>query len=278
MDTDLEEHRHHYEVERRLADRLRRASRPDRLRLYADVYETLFREVPEHPQLAGKRGSAERLQLVQVRLNLLGRLLTPESTFLEVGAGDCKLSIAVASRVANVVAVDVSETIAATQDQPENFRLAISDGVNIPVPEGSIDVAFSDQLIEHLHPEDAREHLENVYRSLSAGGCYLCITPNRLCGPADVSKYFSNTAEGLHLKEYTFRELGRLFRRAGFPRVRARTSIGGLFPDALLIPILPLAALETLLEALPWRLGYRMARSSRALQSLLRVILVGYRS
>ena len=46
-----EQLRHHYEVERELADRLRSASREERKQLYAGVYDELFRRVPDHPQL-----------------------------------------------------------------------------------------------------------------------------------------------------------------------------------------------------------------------------------
>src|SRR6187402_1088689 len=48
----------HYRVERRLADRLRRA--PDaeaRRRIFATMYDDLFREVPDHPRLRA-RGDA----------------------------------------------------------------------------------------------------------------------------------------------------------------------------------------------------------------------------
>ena len=44
--------RHHYEVERELAARLKRASRDDRTRLYNDVYNELYSRVPDIPHLA----------------------------------------------------------------------------------------------------------------------------------------------------------------------------------------------------------------------------------
>ena len=54
---------------------------------------------------------------------------------------------------------------------------------------------------------------------------YVCITPNRVSGPHDISKYFDDVATGFHLKEYTFRELRRLFEDIGFSRVTA--CVGG---------------------------------------------------
>jgi len=86
-----------------------------------------------------------------------------------------------------VYAVDVSVEAVGAIDPPENFSLIISDGVSVPVPGGSVDVAWSAQLMEHLHPDDAREQLGNIYRALKPGGVYICITPNRISGPHDIS-------------------------------------------------------------------------------------------
>jgi hypothetical protein len=46
--------REHYEVERELADALRRAGPHERRSLYATLYDELFRRVPHHPQLTRK--------------------------------------------------------------------------------------------------------------------------------------------------------------------------------------------------------------------------------
>jgi len=133
---------------------------------------------------------------------------------------------------------------------PENFSFALSDGTSIPVPSGSVDVAYSNQLMEHLHPDDALEQLANVHRALKPGSVYYCITPSRISGPHDISVYFDSVARGLHLKEYSYRELTDLFRRAGFRRVAYRVPrLGGAVPRPLLF------ALEALLEGIrgPWR-------------------------
>ena len=43
--------RAHYEIEKGLAARLRLANREDRKRLYGELYDELYRSVPDHPQL-----------------------------------------------------------------------------------------------------------------------------------------------------------------------------------------------------------------------------------
>jgi len=42
--------REHYEIERELANRLRNASKEERVRLYASSYDELFLRVAHHPQ------------------------------------------------------------------------------------------------------------------------------------------------------------------------------------------------------------------------------------
>jgi len=105
-----------------------------------------------------------------------------------------------------------------TSCSPKNAELIISDGVNIPVPRESIDVAYSNQLMEHLHPDDAVEQLGNICEALALGGIYICGTPNRLVGPTDVSAGFDRVSTGFHLKEYLPTELSRIFSQAGFSR------------------------------------------------------------
>jgi SAM-dependent methyltransferase len=115
------------------------------------------------------------------------------------------------------VGIDVSkETLVQQADDPPNLELKIMDAVELDFPASSFDVAFSSQLIEHLHPDDVGLHLSAVYRVLREKGVYAFDTPNRLNGPHDVSKYFDEVATGFHLKEWTYRELACELKQAGF--------------------------------------------------------------
>ena len=259
--------RAHYRVERRLADRLRRA--PDaeaRRRIFETMYDDLFREVPDHPRLqaAGDK-LAERARDIGWDLAQLRPYLENGCTFLEVGAGDCALSARVAEGAGKVYAVDISDQLA--RSLPENVQLVVSDGTSIPVPEGSVDVAFSDQLMEHLHPEDARVQLANIHRALKPGGVYLCITPNRLYGPSDISAYFDDEARGFHLREYSLREIVGILREAGFHRIRTYVGARGMF---VRFPRFLLEILEAMLELLPAgiRRGIAGTKPMRALLGL----------
>ncbi len=252
-----EQLRHHYEVERRLADRLRRATPEERGRLYSEVYDELFRSVPDHPQLGWKADPDIRSTRIEKHLNTIKRFLPKDGTYLEIGAGDCTLASRVAARAGKVYALEVSEEITAAAAQRANMELVITDGRSIPVPTATVHVAFSDQLMEHLHPDDAAEQLANIHRALASSGVYLCITPNRMSGPHDISRNFDPVATGFHLKEYTNQELATLMREAGFSRVCTFLTVHGRTVTA---PVLAATGLEASARA-TGSLGRRLVRT-----------------
>lgn len=242
--------RAHYEIERRLADRLRNAPVEGRRELYRQVYDELFRAVPDHPQLTRKSDPGRHAAALAAQVQVLRRFVPPGSTFLEIGAGDCRLSNALAERAGRVFAIDVSDEITRSEGRPDNVSVLLTDGIEIPVPPGSVDAAYSNQLMEHLHPDDAREQLGNVFKALAPRGTYVCATPNRLAGPHDVSEHFDDVARGFHLREYTTGELRRLFLETGFRRVRSLVKVKQV---VLVVPAAPLTVLERLLERVPHR-------------------------
>lgn len=251
--------REHYLVERELAERLRAAPDAERRKLYPRVYDELFRRLPHHPQLRARfhpDAHARRSRDVEWQVRFLRRALGLRRTFLEIGAGDCALARRVSGYVERVYALDVSEEIMHVGKAGLNLVPVLSDGVSIPVPACSVDVAFSNQLLEHLDPRDAAEQLLNVRKALKPGGSYYCITPNRLYGPRDVSEHFDEVATGLHLKEYRAMELRRLFLDAGFRRVQFFSGARGWY---LPMPYAALAGAEGVLAALPYALRKPLA-------------------
>lgn len=263
--------RQHYLIEKELATRLQIATREERRHLYTTVYDELFRRVPDHPQLALKLDEGLRRRTIAERLELLKGYLKPNSTYLELGPGDCSLALEIAKQVRMVYAVDVSREITRDVTRPDNFELIISDGSSIPLPDGSIDLAYSDQLMEHLHKEDAREQLQNIHRVLAPGGTYICITPNRLSGPHDVSRNFDDVATGFHLKEYSLTELSQMFRAAGFRHLKVLVGARGFH---LRTPTALIKLVESILECAPRGLGRTLARGL-PLRLVLGVKLIG---
>ena len=139
----IEQIREHSEIERALADRLRSASKEERRRLYSPLYDELYRRVPLHPQLTMRMSPSETADAVSSQMKLLRPFLKQETVFLEVGPGDCTLSLEATRFVKQVIAVDVSAQITTTPRSPANYQLIISDGSSIPVPPNSVDVAYS---------------------------------------------------------------------------------------------------------------------------------------
>lgn len=247
-----------YEIEKELAARLRNAPKDERRHLYTELYNEFYRRVPRTPQLYYKASTSENARIVEGKLAYLSRFVNSATHFLEIGPGDCALCLALTQQVAEVYAVDVSDEITRTAQVPPNFHLALSDGDSVPVPPASIDVAYSHHVMEHLHPEDAKDQLANLYRALKSGAIYACITPNRLSGPHDISLYFDDVATGFHLREYTTGELITLLRKVGFRKFRVH--VGGNRKNVLL-PTWPVTLCEIFLDALPKRWSGRLARS-----------------
>jgi len=217
-ECEAERLRRHFRIECELADRLRQADKDERKTLYREVYDELFRRV----DLAGN-AEAQRAQ-VGLLLALLEPFIDGAASFLEIGAGSCELSLELARRLKRVWAVDAVDP--GFEDPPSGFSFVASDALEVSIPAGSVDVALSCHLVEHLHPDDLQNHLAEVSSKLKTGGLYVAITPNRLYGPHDISRNFSRTPLGFHLREYTHIELAAEMRRAGFSPVQVIGRLG----------------------------------------------------
>ena len=257
---------HHYHVEIELAERLRSAPRAQRLGLYGEVYDELYRRVPNHPQLTRKVSDAERRAGVADRVSLLRRFIDPQTVFLEIGAGDASLTLEVARHARKCYALDVSREILSGV-QHERVETVLSDGCSVPIPANTVTLAYSFQVMEHIHPDDALEQLRNLFAALAPEGSYVCVTPNRLNGPHDVSKFYDPVARGFHLKEYTATELEALFRAVGFRKVEAYFRFRGRH---IRMPLGIIKGFERVFEVLPYSIRKRIGRKP-IIQNLLQV-------
>jgi SAM-dependent methyltransferase len=262
--------REHYEIEKELASRLRTATGEQRRSMYRALYDELYHLVPHHPQVTRKSSVDLTHEAVVPQIRLLRQFVQPESTVLEIGPGDCALSVQLAQQARQVYGLDVSEEITYRSSLPSNFKLILSDGTSVPLPPGSVDVAYSNQLMEHLHPDDALDQLQGIWRALRPGGVYICITPSRLNGPHDISRFFDLVATGFHLKEYIVGELNRMFRKVGFRKVHSLFGRKGVF---IPMPVAPVLALEATLHLLPAK-ARRLLALTLPCRALLGVRLV----
>jgi SAM-dependent methyltransferase len=238
----------HYVLERQLSDRLRRAPRELRSLLYTKVYRELFASLPDHPQCRAKQ---PRFESVRTQWQRVMKQIRPEFVFMEVGCGDAALAFAAARHVRTVYGVDVTDTLIDIAMAPPNFAFLRTNGIEIPLEAEKVDFVYSNQLMEHLHPEDAADQLREIHRVLKPGGRYMCITPSKMTGPHDISCYFDYEATCLHLKEYDYGSLRQLFRKSGFRTFGCRVFVRGW---ELHLPYVAMRTFEYSLSALPPRI------------------------
>ena len=208
------------------------------------MYNELFQRVLE----LANHDQDSVIERIKREMRIVRAYLYQDTVFLEIGPGDCTVSIEVAKSVKKVIAIDVSSEITKQIEKPDNFSLILSDGCGIPVPENSINVAYSNQLMEHVHPDDAMKQLKNIYQALALGGIYLCLTPNRLSGPHDISTYFDEVATGFHLREYSNIELVDLFKKDGYSDIVVYMGFKGYY---IACPLFLVKFLEGTLARLP---------------------------
>jgi SAM-dependent methyltransferase len=217
-----EQVKNHYLAEKAIAEKLKKAGREERKTFYRSMYEELFMSVPDHPRLT-RRGSPEMTaRKNREKYSMVGRLLDGRSVFVEFAPGDCKFAIDVSKKVKAVYALDISDQRDPGDENPDNFDFILYDGFDTDkVAPGSADMVFSDNLIEHLHPEDVKNHFELAYRMLRPGGRYIFRIPHAMSGPHDVSMFFSSVPRGFHLKEWTYSEIRKEILSAGFSNLYA---------------------------------------------------------
>jgi SAM-dependent methyltransferase len=209
--------RNHYEVEKTLATRLKNTtSREERQLFYGKMYAELFEHVPDHPRLHRQKDSEATRSLNLSRLKLIRPFIYPAATFAEIGAGDCRFVLSICDQLRFAYGVDIADQMGDIQHAKTNFRLVVYNGFDLDIPKESVDVVFSDMLIEHLHPDDTEFHFQLVKSILKPGGVYVFRTPHRFRGPQDISQYFADVAEGFHLKEWTYSELAAVLDKVGY--------------------------------------------------------------
>ena len=227
-----------YELEKSLATRLLTSSKAERTGLYSEVYREYYAKFGQHalansPEHVDHNGN-------RLKMKLLRPFLRKSTVVLEVGGGDMALTSAIARYAGKVISVEAFEG-EHDRKMKENVDVLIRDTPPYPITDGSVDVAFSSHFVEHLHPDDLIEHLKEVSRLLKKGGSYICITPNILYGPHDISGAFNHTVScGLHLREYSYQSLTQIFRSQNFSRISSMVRLNGR-PRALYLQLKLLA-------------------------------------
>lgn len=269
MKADLNERKKQFEAEKKISTLLMESPKPLRRKLYSIEYDKFFKNFPNHSSVS----LVDKKNNVNQELMIVKKIMKEDSTIMEIGAGDSLFARKVCEHFKNVIAIDVSgENNKA--EFPKNYKQIICDGIELPVETRSVDFIFSNQVAEHLHPEDLVDQTRSIYNCLKPGGIYEVVTPHRFIGPHDVSRYFSNKAEGLHLKEYTIYEIYEILKNTGFKKIALILKIRDI---VVLIPIQIALLGEMLLQFVsPLKIGRKLLNKMPFRQFLF-MRLVGYK-
>lgn len=212
----------HWELEKRLTKELLESTPENRWDIFERCYSTLYSELLWLNQSIDAGSTLPPHQRYKNWIYLIGE---PPKKIYEIGSGKGKMISYLASCGFECKATEITrERGRKYVSEHPNLSWGISDGVHLErfEPSNSYDVIISDQVIEHLHPDDLYAHFKGVISILSSGGRYIFATPHRYAGPSDVSRVFKcDKPMGMHLKEYTYQELKESLERAGFKNVQA---------------------------------------------------------
>jgi SAM-dependent methyltransferase len=182
-----------------------------------DYYEDLWRRLPDELDPSD----------FELRRSFLLNHASGAASALDLGSGDGSFTAALAAAGVEVIGVEVAQAAIdrAQARHPElEFRL-IEIGGMLPFDDGSLDVVWSSEVIEHV--ADTGPWLSEVRRVLRTGGRLLLTTPSHgrvrlLLG--GVEQFSEPLGDHLHL--YSKRSLAMLLTDFGFAEVRVRTAAG----------------------------------------------------
>jgi SAM-dependent methyltransferase len=211
----------HWELERRLRRKLLESTPANRW----DVFDTCYTELYGTLSWLSRSESAISDPLSVIYENWLGIIGSPPMRVYEVGSGGGQLISYLASCRFYCRATEITrERGSILVPTHPNLSWGISDGIHLDRFERRCfyDVVISNQVIEHLHPDDLLDHFRGAISILSDGGRCILSTPHVHAGPSDVSRVFRREVPmGMHLKEYTYTEIERYAKQAGFNDVYA---------------------------------------------------------
>ena len=211
--------KNHYLLEKSIAEKIKSSTREERTKILSTMYDEIFSKVPDHPRLTKRQSDKVSARSIKKKLILVSKYLNSSVQFAEFGPGDCRFAFEIANRVKVAYGVDISDQRNPDDSVPENFKLIIYDGFHLEeIEPNSINIIFSDQLIEHIHEDDTKLHLELVHSILKKGGKYIFRTPHNFTGPHDISMFFSYEPEGFHLKEWTYTEMNQILMDIGYAK------------------------------------------------------------
>lgn len=253
----------HWALEKSLRQKLLQSTPENRRSTFEAAYDQLYSELSWLNEFTDSKANTQ--EVADASFNHWRQIIgAPPKKIYEIGSGKGELITYLAQHGFHCKATEITKERGEkwSSAQP-NLTWGESDGIHLNdfEPANFYDVVISNQVIEHMHPDDLSAHFLGVYTILKPGGQYILATPHRYDGPADVSRVFRcETPQGMHLKEYTYRELAELLTNAGFSGVAAplrlpkklrKLSHGRLKPMVSVSYLRYLQGLEIIIGRLP---------------------------
>ncbi len=179
----------------------------------------------EEPVRMGLHPRQERLVLETLQRQRRQKM---EPRFFEIGYASGVLLERVARAGFPMAGIEVSEAMrrqALKRLGPEHAsRLFLGDFLRAEILQtaGPFTLVYWNDVFEHVPPDEILDYLRRIHELLVPGGQLITITPNWHVRPSDITRLFRparTAAAGVHLKEYTLREVTSLLRQASFARV-----------------------------------------------------------
>ena len=188
--------------------------------LYRDVYSTVHKIYGKSEDNSRKINFESKRKIV----SLFSKELKDKS-ILDIGCGDGAFLINVENSLStkNLAGIDISKVV--LPHQQSKIQFIESDIIDFSIKE-KFDVVVSDNVFEHIAPQDISKHIDSIKNVLEKNGTLIIMMPNRLFGPSDVTRIidFSYTnktqATGTHVNESTYYESMSILRKNGFRNFR----------------------------------------------------------
>jgi 2-polyprenyl-3-methyl-5-hydroxy-6-metoxy-1,4-benzoquinol methylase len=159
---------------------------------------------------------------------LVGLLRTEleHKSILDIGCGAGDFLLSCSRNIAHgpLFGIDV---FAVDLDIAErNITFVRGDIVRFKV-DAPFDVAISDNVFEHVAPQDVDAHIDSMRGALKHGGKAIILTPHRAFGPWDVTRIVDASysgrlpAHGTHINEVTYSELADRLLQFGFSNLQS---------------------------------------------------------
>lgn len=204
---------------------------PERTQVICQAYDTVTQVFAA---VQGKLGEAAPMGVHPRHTRLIVELLRRQrrrgldARLFEIGFGSGRLLKGVCEAGFPIAGIEVSWAMCQQAQKSlgteHQSRLFVGDFLRdeMPAADGPWSLVYWNDVFEHIPPDEISDWLRRIHRMLPPGGQLVTITPNWHVRPSDVTVAVHGPrteAMGLHLKEYTLREVCDLLGRAGFAHV-----------------------------------------------------------